>query len=227
MEELIKKYEKKLDELIKNELEEKTKEIFKNDLNKEIEEKMISLDMEIDIIRKRVLDLFKKGLKKELEKGKYTAEIDFIVNFSFYEKMKIKIYNLFDANNYKKFAIHSLFSSLLIAAGIFLSPISFYLFGIYTTGILVCTFYKRYKKELNKRLDECEEKFQINFSRMRIKFSRIYKNSLSESKNKFKELLSLSCTDLSAIEEKKWKTLIKQYRNIKENILNLSKENHW
>ena len=223
MKEFINAYNKQLDKIIKVELEEKTKELLENGLNKEIEEMMLKLDNEMDNIKNKVLELFKKGLKKELEKGKYKAEIDFLINFSFLEKMKIKIYNLFDVNNYKKIAFHSLFSSLLIASGFCLSFVGFIIFGVYSIALITCTIYDRNRKELSKRLTECEEQFQINFSKLRIKFSRIYKTSLFETKSKFKELLALSSADLSKIEEKKWEALIKQYKKIKEKIIKLSK----
>lgn len=217
-EELIKNYNNKIDELIKVELEEKTSTILEEGLNKEIEEKMINLDKEIEIIRNKVLDLFHKGLEKEYKKGKYKAEIDFLENFSFYEKMKMRIYNLFDASNYRKIAIHSILSSLFLASGFCLSPAGFIALGVYTTIILICTLYDKNKKELNKKLNEYEEQFQINFTKLRIKFSRIYHSSLCESKNKFRELLSISSADLSKIEEKKWINLQKEYYKIKNKI---------
>lgn len=201
-EELIKKYDKKIDQLIKVELEEKASTILEKGLNKEFEEKMINLDKEIEIIKQKVLDLFHKGLEKEYKKGKYKAEIDFLENFSFYEKMKIRIYNLFDTNNYKKIAAHSILSSLFLASGFLFSPVGFIASGIYIAIIVACTLYDRNKKELNKKLDEYEEKFQIIFTQLRIKFSRIYHSCLCESKNKFKELLSISSAYLSKIEKK-------------------------
>ena len=203
MEEFINAYNKQLDKIIKVELEEKTKKLLEDGLNKEIEEMMIKLDNEMENIKNKVLELFKKGLTKELEKGKYKAEIDFLINFSFLEKMKIKIYNLFDVNNYKKIAFHSLFSTLLIFSGFSLSFIGFIIFGVYSVALIACTIYDKNRKELSKRLTECEEQFQINFTKLRIKFSRIYKTSLFETKNKFKELLAISSADLSKIEEKK------------------------
>ena len=216
--ELIKNYDNKIDQLIKVELEEKTSTILEDGLNKEIEEKMINLDKEIEIIRKKVLDLFHKGLEKEYKKGKYKAEIDFLENFSFYEKMKIRIYNLFDANNYGKIAVHSFMSSLFLASGFCLSAAGFVIFGIYATILIACTLYDKNKKELNKKLNEYEEKFQINFTKLRIKFSRIYHSCLCESKNKFRELLSISSADLSKMEEKKWINLEKEYQKIKNEI---------
>ena len=216
--ELIKKYANKIDQLIKVELEEKTSTILEDGLNKEIEEKMINLDKEIEIIRKKVLDLFHKGLEKEYKKGKYKTEFDFLENFSFYEKMKIRIYNLFDANNYGKIAVHSFMSSLFLASGFCLSAAGFVVFGIYATILIACTLYDKNKKELNKKLNEYEEKFQINFTKLRIKFSRIYHSCLCESKNKFRELLSISSADLSKIEKKKWINLKKEYQKIKNDI---------
>ena len=216
--ELIKNYDNKIDELIKVELEEKTHTLLEDSLNKEIEEKMINLDEEIKIIRNKVSDLFYMRLKNEYKKGKYKAEFDFLKNFSFYEKMKIRIYNLFDARSLGKLAVHSFLSSLFIASGFCLSPAGFVILGIYSVVILAFSIYDKNKKELNKKLNEYEEKFQINFTKLRINFSRIYHSSLWETKNKFKELLSISSADLSKIEEQKWINLQKKYQKIKNEI---------
>ena len=79
---------------------------------------------------------------------------------------------------------------------------------------------------LDKKLEEAKEKCEINFSRMRTKFSRIYRDTLYEAKNKFEEILSLSCIDLGK-EKEKWDYLKKEYFKIKNNINELSMKNKY
>ena len=57
---------------------------------------------------------------------------------------------------------------------------------------------------------------------MRIKFSRLYRDTLNETKSLFEDLLSVASFDLSKIEEKEWNNLKIEYFKIKDNILMLS-----
>ena len=219
-EKLISKYKNNIKELIQKELQEKSNEILEN-LNNEIEQTMLNLDEEISKSRLKLLDLFKKGLEKELKRGKYKAEIDILVKYSFYEKIKLKICDLFCKKDYNALAIGIniilgtifaiFFPYLLIGNGLF------FLFPLWNK-------IKEFRNILDEKLNESEEQCQINFSRMRIKFSRIYKDSLNETKNRFKELLLLSCIDLSKIEEKNWIKLKERYIIIKKNIIELPNE---
>ena len=70
-----------------------------------------------------------------------------------------------------------------------------------------------------KKLEECKKEFNENFLRIRIKFIRLYKDSLSETQNLFRELLILASADLSKIEKKKWNELKEKYKKVKNNIL--------
>ena len=159
-----------------------------------------------------------------MKKEKYKSEIEILVKFSFYEKIKLKLCDLFSNDN-SAFIKVSLFN-LLIGA-LFLSFNPFLLIGngvffFLSLGILFYNRNKEKNKMLDNKLDECKEKCEINFSRMRTKFARIYKNTLLEAKIKFEEILSLSCIDLSKIEKKKWEYLKEEYFKIKKNITKLS-----
>ena len=200
-EELKKKYDNKIEVLLQKELKEKSEEIL-NNLNKEIEKTMIEMDTEISKIRNKLMELFKKGLKNEMKKEKYKSEIEILVKFSFYEKIKLKFCNLFPDGESILFKTVSIINILLGSLFISFDPIFLIANGVFFFISLGFLFYNKNKEKnkiLDKKLDECKEKCEINFSRMRVKFDRIYKDTLLEAKNKFKEILLLSCADLSKI----------------------------
>ena len=225
--ELAKKYDNKIEELIQKELKDKSEEILQN-LNDNIEKTMQELDNEVIKIRNKLIELFKKGLKNEMKKEKYQSELKILVKFSFYEKMKLKICNLFP-NSGSAFVNITLVNALFAFLISMINPFCLIANGVIFLLSLGFFFFSK-NKEKNKllvqKLDECKEKCEINFSRMRTKFARIYKDTLIETKNKFEELLSLSCVDLSKIEKKKWKILNEKYLKIENNIKKLSMKNN-
>ena len=222
---LIKKYDNKLEELINKELKEKSAVILEN-LNQEIEKTMKDIDNEVNKCKDKVIELFKKGLKKEIKAGKYNSEIEILINFSFVERIKLTICNLFgkETSILLKIGIFNLITIGLFAAT---NPILLITNGVISLICILGLILGRHKtrnKMLEKKLEEIKEQCEINFSRMRIKFTRIYLDTLNFAKNKFRELLSLSCVDLSKIEKEKWENLNQKYRKIKDNIKQLSKE---
>ena len=219
----ISKYNKDLEKLIKKELEEKINYIFKEELDNEIENFMKELDEELDKNRKNLEKIFKIGLKDEIKKGKYKSQLEAIFKFSFCEKLKLKICEAF-GNKYTPFfasvGVFALFIGFHIIAfnfiGIITGLASFIVFGI--TSWLISKF-KNKEKLLSEKLESCEKELNDNYSRMRIKFIRLYKDSLEETQKLFRELLSLACADLSKIEKKNWQNLKIKYQEIKNNIL--------
>ena len=219
-ESLITQYNKDIEKLVKIEIEEKIKEILEKDLNSDIEKTMNELDKEISKNKDKLLDLFNLGLAKELKKGKYKAEIEVIINFSFYEKMKLNLSNFgIDVGSYKK---------ILITIGYIIA--SFCIFDIYVMGIsIVLTLgswiigkFKAESKIFDEKIEEASLKYSANFERTRRKFSRLYSDTLSQTKILFQDLLSVASIDLSKTEEVEWNNLKVNYNEIKNNIYSIS-----
>ena len=189
--ELLRTYDNKIQELLEKELKEKSQIILEN-LNKEIEKTMMDLDKEVEKCKTKVIDLFLNRLKNEIKAGKYKAEIEILSNFSFVEKIKLNICNLFSKNN-------SLFlglTSLNIITVIILSltnPVCLIINGVVGLGLFL-KMYKEKRLILEQKLEQIQKDCEINFTRMRIKFSRIYKDTLNEVKDSFRDLLVLSCS---------------------------------
>ena len=91
---LIEKYDKNIKKITEEELEKPINNAISKKLNDEIEDSMQKLDDELSIFKNELLSLFNIGLKNELKKGKYKADIDLIINFSFLEKLKFDICKL-------------------------------------------------------------------------------------------------------------------------------------
>ena len=221
-ESLISKYENDLEKLIKTELEEKITELLEN-LNSEIESTMHNLDEEVNNYKDKLLNLFKIGLKKELKNGKYKAEIEVIINFSFYEKLQLNLSHFFGVNvNIKKISKGISTISILIA--------SYTLFNVYGLGIAsVITLAswilgkaKGSKKLLDEKLEEALNEYSANFERARRKFSRLFRETLRESKTLFTELLSIASIDLSKVEIKEWNNIKENYYEVKNQIYSIS-----
>ena len=221
---LISKYEKDIEKLIKSELEEKIIRILNKDLDNEIDSTMENLDKELEKKKNEVYIILNEGLKNEIKKGYYKIHLKKIVNFSFLEKMKLKIYDILRSK--KKTAIIASIGSFAIFFAI--STLTFNIIGIISslTTLLIAGLssflinkYRSKEQVLLKKLEECKKEFNDNFLRIRIKFIRLYKDSLSETKKLFRELLILASADLSKIEKKKWNELKEKYKKVKNNIL--------
>ena len=225
--ELIEKYNKDIKNLMKEELENKIKKVL-NDLNDEIEKSLKTLDDELSEYKNDLLTLFNMGLKNELKKGKYKAEIDLIIKFSFLDKLKLNISNLIGKDNtFAKVGIgittsvigYGLLSLLIpgvnlveIIGGIILGLLSS--FSIF----LISKFIKK-EKILLKKINSSRDEIQLNYLRNKTKFCRLYKNTILETKILFKDLLTVACSDLSEIEIEKWNTLKTNYEEVKTNII--------
>ena len=224
---LLDKYNNKINELIKHELEEKIEKLFEDGLSKEIDDVIKNLDSEMGEHKIKLFSLFKIGLEKELEKGKYKTKIDFIQNFSFFETIKRKLLCLIGKDNAEKIKIISrvVTSSLLAIFGLyflFATPagiIGSIFFGVLLGVNFVINLFRSKEKVLLEKLDESQEKLEKNFSRMKIQFSRIYNRTLNETIDNFKGLLVLSLADLSHIEKEVWNELNEEYKKTKKEIL--------
>ena len=220
-ESLISKYNKDIKKLIKVEIEEKIKGILENELNKDIEIIMKELDNEIFKYKNKLLDLFKMSLEKEIKKGKYKTEIEVIFNFSFYEKLKIKFSQFVDSSKIKK-GIIALTIGAIISVIFVLNFAAGLIFFFVSIASWIANFFKSYSKIFDEKVEEISLKYNIEFERMRIKFTRLYRDTLNDTKNLFEDLLSVASLDLSKIEEKEWNNLKIEYFKIKDNILMLS-----
>ena len=188
---------------------------------------MEDIDKEVKICKDKVIELFKKGLKNEIKAGKYNSEIEILINFSLVERIKLTICNLFGQETSIFLKIGGILNLLTIGIFIATDPILLITNGVISLVCFLGFIWDRHKtrsKILEKKLEESKEQCEINFSRMRIKFTRIYLDNLNIAKNKFRELLSLSCVDLSKIEKEKWENLNQKYKKIKDNIKQFSKE---
>ena len=178
--------------MIQKEFQEKL-EVKLIELNYQIDDIMNNLDCETSKCKCKLINLFQKGLEKEIKKGKYKVEMNVLFNFSFLDRFKIKIYNF-----YPKIIFHNFLFILL--------------------------FFKSKKKYLDIKLKEFEEQFTFNYTRMKVNITRSYKDILNNTKNKFEELLYLSCNDLNKIEKNNWENLKKRYKAIKKELIQLSKK---
>ena len=222
-ESLISNYENDLEKLIKSELDDKIKELLEK-LNSEIENTMCVLDEEVKKNKDKLLKLFNIGLEKELKSGKYKAEIDVIIKFSFYEKLQLNLSHYFGANLYmKKIANGVSTISILIA--------SYTIFNVYGLGVataITLTSWilgktKGSKKILDEKLEEALNQYSANFERARRKFSRLFRETLRESKTLFKDLLSIASIDLSKVEKTEWNNLKEIYFEVKNQLYSISK----
>ena len=221
-ESLITQYNKDIEKLVKIEIEEKIKEILEKDLNSDIEKTMNELDKEISKNKDKLLDLFKLGLEKEIKKGKYKAEIEVIINFSFYEKLKLNLSHFgFEGKSSGKILIS--IGSIIATCFIF----DIYILGItilLNLGYWIISKFKADSKIFDEKIEEASLKYSANFERTRRKFSRLYSDTLSQSKILFQDLLSVASIDLSKIEEVEWNNLKVNYNEIKNNIYSISNE---
>ena len=214
-EELLKKYNNKIEELLEKELKENSQKILEN-LNKEIEKTMMDLDKEVEKCKTKVIELFLNRLKNEIKAGKYKAEIEILTKFSFVEKIKLNICNLFSKDNSLLLGLNSfnILSAIVIS---FLNPPFLIINGLLGMAL----FWKLLKEKrmiLEQKLEQIQKDCEINFTRMRIKFSRIYKDTLNQVKDSFRDLLVLSCVDLSKIEKGRWEDLKNIYKKLKDEI---------
>ena len=221
-ESLFSKYENNVEKLIKIELEDKIKEVLEKDLNSELEKKMCDLDEEINKNKEKLLELFNMGLEKELKKGKYKAEIEVIIKFSFYERIQFNISKFFGNKDFEKIK-----SGLATIGFIVGSYLVFNVYGlgaalIITLGSWIFGKLKGVEKIMDEKLEEALNKYSANFERTRRNFSRLYRKTLDESKSLFKDLLSIASLDLSKIEEVEWDDLKKKYFEAKEQINSIS-----
>ena len=221
-ESLITQYNKDIKKLVKIEIEEKIKEILEKDLNSDIEKTMNELDKEVSESKNKLLDLFKLGLKKEIKKGKYKAEIEVIINFSFYEKLKLNLSHFgFEGISYWKILIS--IGSIIATCVIF----DIYIIGItilLNLGPWILGKFKAESKIFDEKIEEASLKYYANFERTRRKFSRLYSDTLSQTKFLFQDLLSVASIDLSKTEEVEWNNLKVKYNEIKNNIYSISNE---
>ena len=228
---LIENYNKDVKKLITNELENKINNVISIELNNEIEESLKNLDNELSNYKNDLLTLFNIGLASELKKGKYKAEIDLIVNFSFYEKLKINICNLLGKDYQTVIAGIGLgttffgfvFLSFLIPGFNILEIIGGIIFGIVTSIIFLVIRGNKEKMLINK-VNKAKNEIELNYFRMKTKFSRLYKSTIKETTNLFKDLLAIACSDLSKIEQKKWIELKGKYKEAKKNIISAEKK---
>lgn len=216
---LISKYEKDIEKLIKNEIQDKINAILNEDLNFNIEKIMCELDKEIKKYKDKLLELFNMGLEKELKKGKYKAEIEVIIKFSFYEKLQLNLSKGFNWRSYGK--VLSSISFILF------SFMTFHLYGFIFASLIVLGSqiigkFKSCSKILDEKIKEASKEYSANFERTRRNFSRLYRETLNESKTLFQDLLSIASIDLSKLEEVEWKILNKNYQEIKNNIYSIS-----
>jgi len=225
---LLKKYDNNLEKLIKDEFEEKIKKKT-NYLEISINNHINELNHKISGFQNQVLNLFKLGLKKEIEEGRYTNELKILFEFSFAEKLKIKICRYLGINE-KNYYAH-LLGGLIITVLLSVSTggiIGLIVSGVYLFINIIVTFFtkwfKTYDKMLNDKLNNVKQKLIEESTKGRIKYYRLYLDLVKEIKEKFAEILSIIYTDLSKIENQKWIELNKEYISLKNNIL--AKVNH-
>ncbi len=173
---LITKYDKNIEKLVEIEIKEKIKEILEKDLNSNIEKTMNELDKEVSKNKDKLLELFNLGLEKELKKGKYTAEIEVIINFSIYEKLKLNISNYaIDEKSYGKIliSIGAIIASCLIFN---ISTLGAYLIlslgYILSLGSWIIGKFKAESKIFDEKIEEASLQYSATFERTRRKFSR-------------------------------------------------------
>ena len=223
---LITKYDKNIEKLVEIEIKEEIKKILEKDLNSNIEKTMNELDKEVSKNKDKLLELFNLGLEKELKKGKYTAEIEVIINFSIYEKLKLNFSNFgIDEKSYGKIfiSIGSIFASCLIFHILTLEATIILLLGyILSLGSWIIGKFKAESKIFDEKIEEASLQYSANFERTRRKFSRLYHDTLNQTKTLFQDLLSVASIDLSKIEEVEWNNLKVKYNEIKNNIYSIS-----
>ena len=206
--------------MVEIEIKEKISEILEKDLNSNIEKTMNELDKEVSENKNKLLDLFNLGLEKELKKGKYTAEIEVIINFSIYEKLKLNLSNFgIDVKSYGKIliSIGSIIASCLIF-DIYLTGISI----ILNLGSWIIGKFKAESKIFDEKIEEASLQYSAGFERTRRKFSRLYHDTLNQTKTLFQDLLSVASIDLSKTEEVEWNNLKVNYNEMKNNIYSIS-----
>ena len=169
---LIEKYNRDVKKLIKEELENKINKVIAQELNNEIENSLKELDNELSNYKNDLLTLFNIGLENELKKGKYKAEIELIVNFSFYEKLKINICNLL-GKDYKTViakigvgttAFGIFFLSMLIPGFNILEIVGGIIVGIVSSiAVLLLGVFSNKEKMLIKKLTNTKDEIELNF----------------------------------------------------------------
>ena len=218
---LITKYDKNIEKLVEIEIKEKIKEILEEDLNSNIEKTMNELDKEVSKNKDKLLELFNLGLEKELKKGKYTAEIEVIINFSIYEKVKLNLSNFGIDEKYGKILISI---GYLIAAALICDINIIGIIIILNLGSWIIGKFKAESKIFDEKIEEASLQYSATFERTRRKFSRLYHDTLNQTKTLFQDLLSVASIDLSKIEEVEWNNLKVKYNEIKNNIYSISNE---
>ncbi len=220
-ESLISKHDKNIEKLVKEEIEDEMKRILEKKLQKEIDDKLLDLNDEISICKTTTLDLFKITLEKEIKKGKYKVDIEDIYKFSFYEKIQLKLSKISDFSTFSKTALKAIGVGALFTIGFCISVESLVLAILIAIGSYIADLIKSKSKIFDKKIEEISLKYSAEFERMRRKFSRLYKDTLNETKNLFEEFLSVASIDLSKIEEEEWNNLKANYHEIKKIIINL------
>ena len=79
-----------------------SKYIEKINLDYNIDQIIINLDSGISKCKCKLIELFQKGLEKEIKRGKYKVEMNVIFNISFFDRIKLKINNIFPRINKEK-----------------------------------------------------------------------------------------------------------------------------
>lgn len=220
---LLKKYENNIEKLIQEEFLDKMK-IKTVEMEKSVNDHIEKLNNRINNCKKKIVDIFKLGLKEEIDGGKYKNEIETICQFSFKEQFQIKICKYLGINK-KNYSFH-LVGNLIITLLLCVSTGG--LFGLIGSGIylfinaiiaLFTNWFKTYEKIMLEKLHEFKRQYQDMSTKGRIKYYRLYLDLIKETKKKFLEILSVIYVDLSKIEEKRWIELNEEYKNIKKNLL--------
>jgi hypothetical protein len=136
--------------------------------------------------------------------------------------IKLKLKLLFNLN-IKKISKGISIISFLIS--------SYTVFNVYGLGIAsaitlaswILGKAKGSKKLLDEKLEEALNEYSANSERARRKFSRLFRETLRESKTLFTELLSIASIDLSKVEIKEWNNIKENYYEVKNQIYSISK----
>ena len=186
------------------------------------------LDKELTEFKKELIDLLNIALEKEIKKGRYKAELYAIIEFSFYDKLKLGVCKLLEKGS----------SLVYISSGAIGAVVGFTILGILipgfnileligglisgiTSSLFIFFSLQLINKEklLKKKLNDAKDTIQKNYLRLRTKFCRLYKSTIKETKDLFNDLLTIACSDLSQIEKETWKELKEKYKRIKDDII--------
>ena len=95
---------------------------------------------------------------------------------------------------------------------------------ILSLGSWIFDKFKAESKIFDEKIEEASLQYSANFERTRRKFSRLYRDTLNQTKTLFQDLLSVASIDLSKTEEVEWNNLKVKYNEIKNNIYSISNE---